>query len=150
MDGADPAANIQPNVRPVPALLDEPLRRVVALLTERLKWPEPELVDVAPMWLDMVADGRRDAALCAIPTQRMLERLVPANASPAGGAVPGVPPGTLTTNTHGSTRQPLRESPRARSARRRSYARVRRRIADWTSAREGRAGRCSRAKSIAV
>jgi hypothetical protein len=34
----------------------------------------------------------------------VLKQLVPADPRPAGGAVPAVPPRTLTTNTHSSTR----------------------------------------------
>jgi hypothetical protein len=65
------------------ARLDEPLRRVVTWLAERLERAEPEFVDVAAMWLDVIADGRRrdDAALEAERTQRMLEQLVPSEPS---------------------------------------------------------------------
>jgi hypothetical protein len=72
------------------ARLDEPLRRVVTWLAERLERAEPEFVDVAAMWLDVIADGRRrdDAALEAERTQRMLEQLVPSNPSPASTTRP--------------------------------------------------------------
>jgi hypothetical protein len=97
---------IETNVRAEPALLDKPLRRIMALLTQRLKRPEPELVHIAAVRLDVIADGRRrdDAALEAELAQRVLKKLVPADTGPATRAVPGVPPRTLTTNTHGSTR----------------------------------------------
>ena len=86
--------------------LDVTLRGIVARLAKRLKRPEPKYIHVATMRLDVVADGRRrdDAALEAELAQRMLEQLMPANPRPAGGAVPAVPPRTLTTNTHSSTR----------------------------------------------
>ena len=143
---------IQPNIRPVPALLDKPLGRIVAGRAQTLERPQPEPVHVAMVRLDVVADGcgRDDAALEAVLAKRVLKKLVPADTGPAGGAVPGVPFHTLTTNTQGSARQLQRESPRPRSARRRSYARVRRRNADRTRSGEGFAGGCSRAKSIAV
>ena len=50
---------IDADVRPVPALLDEPLRRIVARLAEGLKRPEPELVHVTMMRLDVIRDPRR-------------------------------------------------------------------------------------------
>ena len=66
---------IKANIRPIPALLDEPLRRIVALLTEGLKRAQPELVHVALVRLDVIADLRRgdDAALEAVLAQWMLE-----------------------------------------------------------------------------
>ena len=96
---------VQPNIRPVPALLHEPLRRVVALLAERLKRPQPKLVHVAMMRLDVIADLRRrdDAALEAILAQGMLEQLVPSDSSPAGGAVPLIPLRRLAANAHSLT-----------------------------------------------
>jgi len=84
---------IEANIRPVPAPLDEPLRRIVALLAKGLKRPEPKLVHIAAMRLDVIADccWRDDAALEAELAQRVLQQLVPANASPAQRAVPLIP-----------------------------------------------------------
>jgi hypothetical protein len=50
----------------------------VALLTQRLEGPEPEFVDVAVMWLDVIADCRwgEDGALQAILTKRVFEQLM--------------------------------------------------------------------------
>jgi len=69
--------SIKANVRTKATELDEPLRRVVARFAEALKRPKPKLVDVAPMWLDVIADGRRrdDAALEAELAERMLEEV---------------------------------------------------------------------------
>jgi hypothetical protein len=94
---------IQANVGAEPSLLDQPLRRIVALLAERLKRPKPELVDVAMVRLNVIADGRwgDEAALEAELAQGVLKKLVPAYTGPASRAVPGVPLRTLTTNTHG-------------------------------------------------
>jgi hypothetical protein len=100
---------IKTNVRPIPALLDEPLRRIVAFLAKRLKWPEPELVHIAMVRFDVVADRRRrdDVALEAKFTQRMFEELVPSNSSPARRAVPLIP--LRLPATHGSNYHPLAE-----------------------------------------
>jgi hypothetical protein len=49
---------IKTNVGSEPAELDEPLRGVVTLLAKRLKRAEPELIDIAVMWLDVIADRR--------------------------------------------------------------------------------------------
>jgi hypothetical protein len=55
---------IKTNIRAKPALLDKPLRRVMAL-AERLERPQPKPVPVAMMRLDVIADRRwrDDAAL---------------------------------------------------------------------------------------
>jgi hypothetical protein len=73
--------------------LNEPLRGVVAAFAETLERTKPEFIDVAVMWLDVIADfcRRDDAALRAILTQRMLEQLVPSDSSPASRGVPLVP-----------------------------------------------------------
>src|SRR5215467_11190291 len=72
---------VQPNLRPVPALLHVSLRRVVALLAERLKRPQPKLVHVAMMRLDVIADFRRsdDAALETELAQWVHEKLMPSD-----------------------------------------------------------------------
>jgi hypothetical protein len=44
------------NVRAKAAHLDKPLRAIVTSLAERLERAKPEFVDVAVMWLDVVAD----------------------------------------------------------------------------------------------
>jgi hypothetical protein len=56
---------IKADVRPETVQLDEPLRAVVTGLAERLERAEPEFIDVAAMWLDVIANCRRrdDAAL---------------------------------------------------------------------------------------
>jgi hypothetical protein len=56
---------IKANIPPETTQLDEPLRTVVTRFAERLEWAEPELVHVAAMRLDVIADCRRrnDAAL---------------------------------------------------------------------------------------
>ena len=53
------------------AQLDEPLRGVVAPFAQALERTKPEFVDVAVMWLDVIADFRRrdDAELEAERTQ---------------------------------------------------------------------------------
>jgi hypothetical protein len=55
---------IEPDTRAETARLDEPLRAVVTRFAERLEWTEPELIDIAVMRLDVIADRRRldDAA----------------------------------------------------------------------------------------
>ena len=96
---------IDADVRPVPALLDEPLRRVVTPLAQALKWPQPEPICVAMVRLNVIADcrGRDDATFEAVLAQGMLEQLVPSNSSPAWRAVPLIPRRSLTAVGHGST-----------------------------------------------
>jgi hypothetical protein len=69
---------IKANIGAETACLDKPLGTVVATLAQALKRAEPEFVDIAVMWLDVIADFRRldDAALCAILAQRMFTQLV--------------------------------------------------------------------------
>ena len=59
------------DVRTMAAQFDIPLRAVVAGFAQALKRPEPELIHVAPMRLNMIADRRRldDAAFQAERTQ---------------------------------------------------------------------------------
>jgi hypothetical protein len=92
------------NIGAETARLDEPLRRIVARLAEGLKRPEPELVHVTMMRLDVITDLGRgdDAAFEAVLAQGMLEQLVPSNSSPAWRAVPLIPLRWSTANTHGS------------------------------------------------
>jgi hypothetical protein len=80
--------------------LDEPFRGVVATLAQAHKRAEPELVDVAMMWLDVIADGRQrdDAAPKAIFTKRVFEQLVLPDPGPASRGVPLVPFRRLTAN----------------------------------------------------
>ena len=56
---------IQADIWADSVLLDEPLRGVVTFLAKRLERAKPELVDVAMVWLDVIADCRRrdDGAL---------------------------------------------------------------------------------------
>ncbi|HVD74104.1 MAG TPA: hypothetical protein VNC81_11045 [Xanthobacteraceae bacterium] len=49
---------IKTNVGSEPAELDEPLRGVVTFLAKRLERAKPEFIDVAVMWLDVIADCR--------------------------------------------------------------------------------------------
>ena len=93
---------IEANIGAETAPLDEPLRTIAAALAQALKRAKPKLVNVAAMWLDMIADRRRldGAALRAILTQRMLEQLVPPDLRPAPGAIPDVPLRRLAPNTH--------------------------------------------------
>jgi hypothetical protein len=76
---------VQADVRAKPAQFDEPLRGVVTPLAQAHERPEPELVDVAMMLLDVIANRRRrdDGALQAIFAKRMLEQLVFPNPGPA-------------------------------------------------------------------
>jgi hypothetical protein len=69
---------IKANIGAETAWLDKPLGTIVATLAQALKRAEPEFVDIAVMWLDVIADFRRldDAALCAILAQRMFTQLV--------------------------------------------------------------------------
>ena len=61
---------IEANIGAETARLDVPLRTIVAVLAQALKRAKPKLVNVAVMWLDVIADCRRldDAALQAILT----------------------------------------------------------------------------------
>ena len=56
---------IQADIGAETACLDEPLRAVVTSFAKRLERAEPELIDVAAMRLDVIADFRRrdDTAL---------------------------------------------------------------------------------------
>jgi hypothetical protein len=62
---------IETNIGAETARLDEPLSTVVAALAQALERTKPEFVDVAVMWLDVIADFRRrdDAELEAERTQ---------------------------------------------------------------------------------
>ena len=62
---------IETNIGAETARLDEPLSPVVAALAQALERTKPEFVDVAVMWLDVIADFRRrdDAELEAERTQ---------------------------------------------------------------------------------
>jgi hypothetical protein len=84
---------IKADIRPKTTQLDEALRAVVTRFAERLERTEPELVDVAMVRFDVIADCRRgyDAALEAKLTKRMLQQLVLPDPRPAPGAVPSVP-----------------------------------------------------------
>jgi hypothetical protein len=93
---------IETDIRAETARLDEPLRAVMTPLAERLKRAEPELVDIAPMRLDVITNRRRldDAALQAILTKWVCEQLVLPNPRPASRGVPLVPLRRLTANAH--------------------------------------------------
>jgi hypothetical protein len=109
-----------------PSSLDEPLRGVVLALAEALERTEPELVDVAVMWLDVIADFRRldDAALCAILAHRLFAQLVSSDASPASRGVPLVPLRRSAADAHGSTYHPPADVPVRRRAVRRTDGRT--------------------------
>jgi hypothetical protein len=98
---------IEPDIRAETARLDEPLGAVVTRFAERLEWTEPELIDIAPVRLDVVANRRwlDDAALQAILTKRVFEQLVLPDPSPASRGVPLIPLRRLTANAHST--QPL-------------------------------------------
>jgi hypothetical protein len=76
---------IQADIGMETACLDEALRTVVTRLAERLERAEPEFVDIAVMWLDVIADFRRrdDTALETERTQRLFAQLVSSDSSPA-------------------------------------------------------------------
>ena len=84
---------IKADIRPKTTQLDEALRAVVTRFAERLERTEPELIDVAVVRFDVIADCRRgyNAALEAKLTKRMLQQLVLPDPSPAPRAVPSVP-----------------------------------------------------------
>jgi hypothetical protein len=50
---------VKPDVRTVAALLDQPLCAVVTVFAERLQLTGPELVDIAVVRLDVIADCRQ-------------------------------------------------------------------------------------------
>ena len=76
---------IEANIGAETARLDVPLRTIVAVLAQALKRAKPKLVNVAVMWLDVIADCRRldDAALQAILTKRVFKQLVLPDPGPA-------------------------------------------------------------------
>jgi hypothetical protein len=80
--------------------LDNPLRRIVISLAQALKRAQPELVDVALVRFDVIADFRRrdDAALQAELAERIRDQLLLPNPGPAPGAVPSVPLRRLTAD----------------------------------------------------
>jgi hypothetical protein len=94
--------SIEANIGTETARLDKPLRTVVTPLAERLERAEPELVDVAVMWLDVIADFRcpDDTALEAERAQRVFAQLVSSDSTPASRGVPLVPLRLLAANTH--------------------------------------------------
>jgi hypothetical protein len=64
--------------------LGKPFPGIMTAFAEAHKRAEPEFIDVAPMWLDMIADCRRldDAALKAELAQRVFDQLVLSNSGP--------------------------------------------------------------------
>ena len=103
--------SIQADIRAETVQFDESLRAVMTLLAQALKRTEPELVDVAMVRLDVVADRRRrdDAALQAILAKRVFEQLVLPDPGPASRGVPLVPLRRLAANAHST--QPLHPMP---------------------------------------
>jgi hypothetical protein len=99
--------------------LHKPLRTVVTSLAERLERAEPEFVDIAVMWLDVIADFRRrdDTALETERAQRMFAQLVPSDSSPPSRGVPFVPLRRLAANAHGSPYHPRPKQPASIAAR---------------------------------
>jgi hypothetical protein len=95
---------IQADIGTETVLLYELLRGVVTLLAKRLKWAEPELIDVTMMRFDVIANCRRrdNGALQAIFAKRMLEQLVLSDPRPASRRVPPIPLRWLAANAHGS------------------------------------------------
>jgi hypothetical protein len=98
--------SVKSNIRAETMQLDEPLRGVVAALAQAHKRTEPEFIDVAVMWLDVITDFRRrdDAALEAERAQRVFEQLVPSDSSPAIRGVPLIPLRRPAADAHGSSR----------------------------------------------
>ena len=99
---------IQADIGAETACLHEPLRTVVTPLAERLERAEPELVDVAVMWLNVIADFRcrDDTALETERTQRVFAKLVSADPSPPSHGVPLVPLRRLASDAHISRYHP--------------------------------------------
>ena len=64
---------VRSDVETITALLDDLLSAVVARLAQRLKRPEPKLIHVTVVRLNMIADGSRldNAARCAKSTKRL-------------------------------------------------------------------------------
>jgi hypothetical protein len=93
---------IEANFGAETAPLDEPLRTIVAVLTQALKRAKPKLVNVAAMWFDMIADccGRDHGALQAIFAKWMLEQLVLPDPGPTSRGVPLIPLRRLATSAH--------------------------------------------------
>jgi hypothetical protein len=108
--------SIEANIGTETARLDKPLRTVVTPLAERLERAEPELVDVAVMWLDVIADFRcpDDTALEAERAQRVFAQLVSSDSTPASRGVPLVPLRRLAANAHNQPiiRGPMYQAPR--------------------------------------
>ncbi len=80
---------VEADVAPIAARLDVVLCRHVTVLAQRLQFAKPELVDVAAVRVDVIADRccRDDAALHAELAQRMLLQLVLTQAVPARAIV---------------------------------------------------------------
>jgi hypothetical protein len=104
---------VEANVRAETVRLDRPLRGVVASLAQALERTKPEFVDVAVMWLDVIADHRRsdEPAFCAVLAERVYAQLMRSDSRPASRGVPLVPLRRLAANAHGSTYHPLAEAP---------------------------------------
>src|SRR6516165_5368639 len=104
---------IKANIGAETVRLDKPLRGVVATLAQALERTKPEFVDVAMMWLDVIADCRwcDDGALQAILTKRVFAQLVLPDPGPASRGVPLVPLRRSAANAHGSTYHPPAEAP---------------------------------------
>ena len=95
---------VDANVQTESAQIDVTLGAVMAELAERLKRPEPELVHVATMRLDMIADRRRlDNAALEAERAQWIFALMPSNASPALRGVPLIPLRRLAANASSST-----------------------------------------------
>jgi hypothetical protein len=105
--------SIQADIGSETVRLDKPLRGVVAAFAQALKRTKPEFVDLAAMWLDVIADFRRrdDTALETERTKRVFAQLMPSDSSPASRAVPLVPLCRPAANAHGSTYHPRTEAP---------------------------------------
>jgi hypothetical protein len=86
---------VESNIGTVPTDLDVALGAIVTPLAQRLKWPVPELVEIAMMRLDVIADRRwfDNARLGAVFAERVLAQLVLADSHPTRRRVQ-VGPGT--------------------------------------------------------
>jgi hypothetical protein len=75
---------VEPDVPKIAAIFLNFLRTVVTLSAQALKWTQPELVHVAIVWRDVIADGRccGGAAFRAEDAQWRMQKLKLTDAPP--------------------------------------------------------------------
>ena len=97
---------VQTYVSPIAALLDHFLGAIVTRLTQRLQPPQPELVDIAVVRLNVVADRRRNdqTALGAECAQRVRQQLMAPEPRPARRRIEMIPGYWPPTHAHVMTR----------------------------------------------